>query len=466
MATNADGDGPASAADSVVPQGAVTVPDAPTGVTATAGSGIATVSWSAPADDGGSPITGYTVTASPGGATCSTTETTSCVLTGLTNGTEYTVTVVATNAEGDGTGVGTGDRDAVGSAGGADRRDRDRRERDRDDQLDAATDDGGAPITGYTAQATPGGALCSTFGATSCVLTGLANGTEYSVVVIATNPNGESPTSTPVTVTPAAPATVPGAPTGVSAAPGNGVATVTWSAPADDGGSPITGYTVSASPGEVSCSTSGATSCLLTGLTNGTEYTVTVVATNAEGDGPESASVTVTPSGPPGPPTDVTATPGDGNATITWNPPTDDGGAPILGYFAQASPGGATCAITGATVCTLAGLTNGTDYSVVVIATNANGQSPASAPVTVTPAAAATVPGAPTGVEATPGDGQAAVSWTPPGSDGGSPITGLHGDCVARRGVVLDDRGDGLHDHRAHQRHHLRHHGRGDQRRG
>ncbi len=77
------------------------VPDPPTGVSGVAGSGQVAVSWTAPADDGGSAITGYTVTASPGGQTCTTTGATECVVSGLTNGTAYTFTVVATNAVGD-----------------------------------------------------------------------------------------------------------------------------------------------------------------------------------------------------------------------------------------------------------------------------------------------------------------------------------------------------------------------------
>ncbi|TFH70610.1 endo-1,4-beta-xylanase [Cellulomonas sp. HD19AZ1] len=74
-------------------------PSAPTSVTATAGNGTADVSWTAPSDDGSSAVTSSTVTAQPGGATC-TTDTTACTLTGLANGTAYTFTVTATNAVG------------------------------------------------------------------------------------------------------------------------------------------------------------------------------------------------------------------------------------------------------------------------------------------------------------------------------------------------------------------------------
>ena len=76
------------------------VPSAPSTPTAArSGTGAITVKWAAPASDGGSAVTGYTVTASPGGRTC-TSATTSCKVTSLTNGTKYTFTVVATNAVG------------------------------------------------------------------------------------------------------------------------------------------------------------------------------------------------------------------------------------------------------------------------------------------------------------------------------------------------------------------------------
>jgi uncharacterized repeat protein (TIGR02543 family) len=87
---------------------AITKPDAPTGVSATSGENASTtVSWTAPSD-GGSAITSYTATSNTG-QTCSS-STTSCSITGLTNGTPYTFTVTATNS------IGTSDPSSASSA--------------------------------------------------------------------------------------------------------------------------------------------------------------------------------------------------------------------------------------------------------------------------------------------------------------------------------------------------------------
>jgi hypothetical protein len=99
----------------------------------------------------------------------------------------------------------------------------------------------------------------------------------------------------------ASPPTAPSAPSAVSALAGNAAATVSWTAPGD-GGSPITGYTVTpyvGSTAQAPTTVSGsppATSATINGLANGTTYTFTVSATNAVGTGPPSApSTAVTP---------------------------------------------------------------------------------------------------------------------------------------------------------------------------
>ena len=86
---------------------------------------------------------------------------------------------------------------------------------------------------------------------------------------------------------------------------GNARAMVTWAAPASNGGSPITSYTVTATDvansargGQTCTWTTGVLSCIVTGLTNSDTYTFTVTATNAEGTGPASAASN---SGIPGP---------------------------------------------------------------------------------------------------------------------------------------------------------------------
>lgn len=142
----------------------------------------------------------------------------------------------------------------------------------------------------------------STVPPTSALITGLTNGVTYQFEVSAANDFGVSPFSSPSnSVTPHA-ITVPGAPTAVTATAGNAQAGVSWTAPADDGGSPITSYTVTALVGGVPTGTpvtvaAPATSAVVTGLTNGTTYTFTVHATNNIGSGTESVpSNSVTPS--------------------------------------------------------------------------------------------------------------------------------------------------------------------------
>ncbi|TMC87897.1 MAG: fibronectin type III domain-containing protein, partial [Chloroflexi bacterium] len=81
--------------------------------------------------------------------------------------------------------------------------------------------------------------------------------------------------------------TVPAQPAAPSAAPGNGRAIVTWSPPAN-GGQPITGYTITGTPGGTAVAGGTATAAIVFGLANGTSYTFTVTARNVVGTGPPS----------------------------------------------------------------------------------------------------------------------------------------------------------------------------------
>jgi hypothetical protein len=94
----------------------------------------------------------------------------------------------------------------------------------------------------------------------------------------------------------------------------------------------------------------------------------------------------------PAAPTAVTATAGDGSATVSWAAPTFNGGATVTGYTVTAAPGVRTAATNGATRATVTGLTNGTAYRFTVTATNRVGDSAASAASNaVTPKAAAPI---------------------------------------------------------------------------
>ena len=177
--------------------------------------------------------------------------------------------------------------------------------------------------------------------------------------------------------------TVPDAPAHVSASAGDRSAAVSWT-PAAGNGSPVTGYTITASPGDHSVTVDGDThTAAVPGLVNGTAYTVTVTATNAAGTGPASApSSPVTPAGVPDAPAHVSASAGDGSAAVSWTPAAGNG-SPITGYTITATPGDHSVTVDGDThTATVPGLDNGTAYTITVTAANAAGTGPASAPST------------------------------------------------------------------------------------
>jgi hypothetical protein len=174
----------------------------------------------------------------------------------------------------------------------------------------APADTGGSAITSYTVTPFIGSTaqtpvtVSGSPPATTATVTGLTNGSSYTFTVSATNSSGTGPTSAPSNaVTPSA---LPGAPTGVTATADNASAAVSWTAPTTTGGSAITSYTVTpfiGSTAQTPVTVSGsppATTATVTGLTNGSSYTFTVSATNANGTGPASApSNAVIPSSAP-----------------------------------------------------------------------------------------------------------------------------------------------------------------------
>ena len=148
------------------------------------------------------------------------------------------------------------------------------------------------PYIGLFAQQTT--TVTGTPPATTAKITGLTPGTEYTFTVQASNPNGVGPVSEQSSsVTPTG-VTAPTAPGNVVASAATHQALVSWSAPSNDGGGSLTGYTVTPyigssaqTPVEVSPSS---TSTIINGLTNSTAYTFTVLAANAFGTSPPSIS--------------------------------------------------------------------------------------------------------------------------------------------------------------------------------
>ena len=284
-----------------------TVPGAPAIGTATRGNGSVTVTWTAPADDGGSAITGYEVqvvdatTDAPIGALSPAAGTArELTVTGLANGTAVKLRVRAVNAVGAGaysafsgavTPATVPDAPGIGTATAGD--------------AWATIDwtvpaDGGSPITGYSVQVveaatgTPvGGLHPAAADATTSTVTGLANATAVQLQVRAENAVGAGPFSALSNVV--TPVTVPAAPAIVSAVGLDNAARLTWAVP-NDGGSPITGYSVevvdaaTGTPiGALRTVAAPATSLTVTGLANGVRVQMRVRAENAVGAGPFSS---------------------------------------------------------------------------------------------------------------------------------------------------------------------------------
>ena len=161
-----------------------------------------------------------------------------------------------------------------------------------------APESNGSPITEYRVYDQTGRqvATCST---NVCDVAGLSDGQTYSFTVVAVNKEGESERSTAsntITISGA-----PGRPGTPQLSAGNTTISASWSAPREDNGSAITGYIATATTANGSagyCETTGVTSCVIRGLTNGKNYTVTVRARNDKGESAPSDGASATPNAP------------------------------------------------------------------------------------------------------------------------------------------------------------------------
>jgi hypothetical protein len=422
-ARNAVGPGAASTPVTGTPR---TVPGAPIGVSAGITSHQVTVSWAAPLSNGGAAITGYTVSlfeqATGGTAigTCTTNGTLTCTVNGLTNGITLYADVVAANTAG--AGPASAPRLArmplappqvtiASIVPGA-------------TDLSIAVnvvDGGGAPITAFEYQL-DGGTWQSAASATSpFTISGLTTGVQYSIRIRAISAGG---TGDPSPAVLSVPHTTPSVPTGLSAIGSDASATPSWTAPASNGGQPVTDYVVQYSTDALGPfttfvdGTSPTTTATVTGLTNATAYVFRVAAVNTAGTGPWSALASATPLGASSAPTINTITPGSRFLQVAFTAPASNGGSVVTGYEYRLDNGTWRTASGTSSPLTITGLSNGQTYAVQLRGVNIVGGGTASAPVSAKPYG---LPAAVVGFRASPSASSVTLAWDAV-DDNGSPI--------------------------------------------
>ena len=212
----------------------------------------------------------------------------------------------------------------------------------------------------------------------------------------------------------------PGRVKGLVASVANGSATISWFAPSSSGSSQINRYVASTEDGLHSCSTTGATSCTITGLTNGTPYRFVVTASSPAGTS-AAASTTrhETPFTNASAPQTVVTVPGAKSVRVSWTAPNSNGGAAIKSYVVTSSPDNRTCRANSVSTCTVRGLTRGKSYIFSIAAINKAGSSPLAYSL---PASPFDVPSAPVTISSQSQGSSINVSWMQPISNGGSSI--------------------------------------------
>ena len=438
----------AVAAVEAKPRAAITAPTAPRDLAAEPGDNMVELTWSPPADDGGSDLTGYQI---QGGLVTSwitilATDPGPSGFFNLENGREYTFSIRAVNRIGPGPTVSV-----KATPRGAPSGPRNLAASPRDAQVTLTWEppaaDGGSSLSGYEYQVDQGDWKDGgTANARSIVVSGLENGRSYTFSVRAVNGIGTGVAVT-VEATPRPDAIAPRAPRDLSVTSKDSTVTLTWEPPANDGGSEVKGYQYQVDQGAwINAGAADARSVVVTDLENGRSYLFAVRAVNGIGTGvvemvqatPRRAAVAPTA------PRDLAAAPGDAGVTLTWSPPADDGGSTLTGYQYQVDQGDWINAGAAASRSVfVSGLTSVRSYIFSVRAVN--GTAPgAVATVLATPRG---VPSAPRNLAAEPGDAEVTLTWSPAANDGGSAVTGyqyqvdqgdwINAGAAAARSVVV-----------------------------
>jgi fibronectin type 3 domain-containing protein len=433
-AVNADGTGTNSSEVSATPR---TVPSAPLNLVALHGNAVVNLSWKVSSSNGGSPIFNYFMYRgqSPGSETflTPTGNVTSYNDTGVTNGQRYYYQVSAVNIAGEGTNKSNeADSGIVGSPSAP----RSLAAVPGNGQIaltwQAPASNGGSPITGYVVYrgtASGNGSSYESIGnVTSYNDTGVINGRRYYYEVAAMNGAGEGYLSNEADALLIGP---PAAPLNPTASIGNRRVHLTWQAPSSNGGAAILGYTLFRSQiagNETFLALAGnVTAYNDTSVTNGVRYYYKVAAVNIFGQGALSSVVNATPMTGPAAPHLLIATAGNAQITLNWQAPSDNGGSPVTGYivFRGTASGTETYITTIGNLTSFmnTGLTNGQVYYYQVSAMNSAGNSSRSTETGTVPR---TIPGVVRSFSAAPGNRTVVLTWQPPASNGGSPVTGYN----------------------------------------
>jgi hypothetical protein len=305
---------------------------------------------------------------------------------------------------------------------------------------------GSAPIEDFTASCTSsdGGAPASgTDVITPIIVFGLTNGRTYTCAASERNSFGDSLLSS--RTSPFLVGTIPSAPRSPSAIPGDGSATVHWTAPSLNGGAPVTGYVITPFLGPTAFTprtiNNPATTQVMSGLQNGKVYTFQIAAKNGVGVGPRSAATVGVLIGTPGPPRGVTAKPGEGQATVAWQVPLSASAGAITSYvitpYRNGIAGGQVAVKVSPRSRVFTGLSNGASYTFKVTAVNHYGRG---APSTGSPVITIGVPSVPTAVHLAQGPADSLqVTFVAP-ADNPVAISHFTATCVSSNGGVTQSK--------------------------